>query len=175
MHNGVVESGVELLAETLYLGHTELFHRDVELIHYHLNAAPISLVLSGLCQCADKIIINRQEFLERFGLDIAVQTVLFLLAALAEVIILGADAQVLVVERVHLGLEVGLLFFFLFLAFFLLGLLLFGLFSFRLLAVGFLGFYFGLLGLDLFLYFIGGRSRLLLFFFLILAHCGHPP
>ena len=175
MHNSVVEGGVELLAETLYLGHAKLFHRDVELIHYHFNTAAVSLVLRGLCQRTDKIIINRQELLKRFGLDISVQAVLFLLAALAEVIILGTDTQVLVIKRVHFRLEVGLLFFFLFLAFFLFRLLLFGFFRIRLLAVGFLGFDLWLLSLDLFLYFIGGWSRLLLFFLLILAHCGHLP
>ncbi len=81
------------------------------------------------------------------------------LAALAEVIILGADAQVLVVERVHLGLEVGLLF----LLSFSLPFFSSGFFSSAFSASGFLpsaslGFYFGLLGLDLFLYFIGGRE-----------------
>ena len=146
VHDRVVESGVKLLAQALNLGDAQLLHGGVELGHNHLHTTAVGLVLGGLVQGPNQIVIHRQELFQGLGLDVGIETVLFLLAALAEIVILGAETQVLVVQGGILGRGVG-----------------FGLFRLRLLCLGFLGlawFCFGFFCPDfLGFYFFGRRLR----------------
>ena len=98
MHDGVVLVGIKGLAQAIDLLHTQLFQGGVELGHDHLHALAVGLVLGALLQGPLQVVIHRQELLHGVGFDFAVEIVLFLLAAASEVVILGANAQVLVVE-----------------------------------------------------------------------------
>ena len=73
VHDGVVEVGVEFLAEALYLGDAELFHRGLELGHYHLDAAAVGLVRALQGQRTLKIVVHRKELREDVCLDVAVE------------------------------------------------------------------------------------------------------
>ena len=123
MHHGIVETGVKLLPEALDPVYTELLKGSVKLVHYHLNALAVGLVLRGLCQRTNQIIINGEELRDGIGLDLAVQSVLLLLTALAEVIILGHQAEILVVCGFKLVGQRGLFLAFLFFLLLVLGLI----------------------------------------------------
>ena len=129
MHDRVVERRIEGPAQGFDLLHAQLLHRRVELGHDHLDALAVGLVLGGLLQRPDEVVVHRQELQKRVGLDVGVQAVLLALAALAVVVILGQQSQICVRLGLRgLGLFVllrrGLFFLF------LLGLFLFGLFLF---------------------------------------------
>ena len=98
MHHRVMEGGVKLLAQAFDLGDTQLLHGGVELGHDHLHAPAVGLVLGGLVQGPDQIVVHRQELLQGLGLDVGIEAVLLLLAAFTEIVILGAEAQVLVIQ-----------------------------------------------------------------------------
>ena len=128
---------VKGLTHGFYLRDAQLLERRVELCHYHLNALAVGLVGGGLSQRPLKIVVYRKELQQSVGLYIGVQRLALLLAALAVVIVLGAQAQILFLFRADklFGrfLYLGLLFGFLLRLFFLLGVgffldLLFGLF-----------------------------------------------
>ena len=88
MHHRVVELRVELLPERFGLRHAQLFKRLAELVHDHLHALAVGLVLRALVERADQIVIHRQKLRHGVGLDVGIEAVLFLLAALAVVVIL---------------------------------------------------------------------------------------
>ena len=102
MHHSIVETGVELLSKALYLADTQFFHGTVKLGHYHFHATAVSLIHSGLFQSSHQVVIYRQELFQGLCLYIGIKPILFPLAALAEVIILRADPEILVVEGCQL-------------------------------------------------------------------------
>ena len=148
MHHRVVKAGIELLPQTLDPGGAQLFQSGIELGHDHFHAPTVGLILGGLGEGADKVIVDRQELCHRVGLDVGVKAVFFLLAALAVVVILGQQTEITVVCAFQLLGGAALLFFL-----FLGGLAVFFGGLFVLFLTG--GLFFGLfrLGFDLFLYF----------------------
>ena len=149
MHDCVMHIGVKRLTESFDLSYAELFESLVKLHHRHLHALAVRFVGCRRCQRSFKIVVHRQELEQRVRLYVGVQTLALLLAALAEIIVLGTEPEVLFLFRLdelfgrflYLGL------------FFALLLLLF--FFFR---------FFGLF-LCFFLYFLGGGlDRFLLYF-----------
>ena len=98
MHHRIVQRRVKLLSQALDLRHAQLFHRTVELVHDHLDALAVGLVLGSLLQGPFEVVVNRQELRQRIRLDIVVQGFPFLLAAPAEVVVFRADPQVPVVQ-----------------------------------------------------------------------------
>ena len=104
VHHRIMHRRIELLTQALDFRDPQLLQCGAELRHDHLDAFLVGLVFRVLFQGALQIVIDRQELGHGVGLDVAVERILFLLAAFAEVVILRTDPQELVVE-------VGLLFF----------------------------------------------------------------
>ena len=89
---------IEFFTKALNLRDAQFLQRGAELRHDHLDAFLVGFILGVLFQGALQIIVDRQELCHGVGLDVAVERILFLLTALAEVVVLRADAQELVVE-----------------------------------------------------------------------------
>ena len=99
MHDCVMHVGIKLLSERLDLRYTELFDSLVKLNHRHLHALAVRFVGGRRRKRSFKIVVHRQEFEQRVRLYVGVQPLALLLAALAEIIILGAEPEVLFLFR----------------------------------------------------------------------------
>ena len=136
VHDGVVAVGVKRFADGFDLRHAELIERGVILVHDALDALTGGVVVRGLCQCARQTVVHRQELFERLAADIGIDVLALTRAASAEVVIFGEQAEVFVLFRREIGLD---LFFRLFLFLGLFGFLGgFGLFFLALLLRGLL-------------------------------------
>ena len=95
MHDGVVEVGIEGLAQGGNLRDAQLSQDLPELSHGHLYALFEGLVGGLLLQGPFQIVVDGKEGGEGVGLGVGVDALLFLLAALAEVVVLGGQPEVL--------------------------------------------------------------------------------
>ena len=129
VHDRVVNIRIKLLAERRDLGYAELFERLVKLHHRHFHALAVRFVCRRRGERSFQIVVDRKELEQRVRLYIGIQTLALFLAALAEVIVLGAEPEVLFLFRLnelfgrflYLGLFFGL-FLLLFVFFIFLGL-----------------------------------------------------
>ena len=136
VHDGVVAVGVKRFADGFDLRHAELIERGVILVHDALDALAGGVIVRSLCQCARQAVVHRQELFERLAADIGIDVLALARAASAEVVIFGEQAEVFVLFRREIGLD---LFFRLFLFLGLFGFLGgFGLFFLALLLRGLL-------------------------------------
>ena len=127
VHDGVVAVGVKRLADGFNRRHTELIERGVVLVHDALKPLAGGVIGRCLRQGAGQTVVHRQELLERVAADVRVDRFALAGAAAAVVVIFGEQAEVFVLFRREIGLD---LFFRLFLFLGLFGFLGgFGLFS----------------------------------------------
>ena len=89
--------GVKRLSDLAKARHAEPFHDLHQLVHRHFHALFVRLIGGFLRERTLEIVIDRKELADRLGLDDRVQIVLFLLAALAEVIVFRRQTKVSVV------------------------------------------------------------------------------
>ena len=116
VHDRVVNIRIKLLAERRDLGYAELFERLVKLHHRHFHDLAVRFVCRRRGERSFQIVVDRKELEQRVRLYIGIQTLALFLAALAEVIVLGAEPEVLFLFRLnelfgrflYLGLFFGL-------------------------------------------------------------------
>lgn len=95
VHDGVVLVGIEFLTDGLDRRDAERLERFEELGHRHFHALFISLVRGLLPERPFEIIKDRQQLFERVGLDVGVDVVALFGRALAEIVVFGAEPEVL--------------------------------------------------------------------------------
>ena len=98
MHHRIVECRVKLFAQAFDGGNAHLLKCGIELGHDHFHAFAVGFVLGALLQGALQIVVYRQKTGNRVCLDVAVQGVLLLLAALAEIVIFRTDTQIPIIQ-----------------------------------------------------------------------------
>ncbi len=108
MHYGIVERGVELLAEGFYLSDAHAGEDVPELGHYHLDALAVGLVAGGLLQGPRQVVVDGQELRHRVGAHVLIYALALLGAALAVVVVFGEQAEVFVLFGLEQGLRGGL-------------------------------------------------------------------
>ena len=105
MHHGVVAVGVKRLADGFDLRHAELIERGVILVHDALDALAGGVIVRSLFQCARQAVVHRQELFERLAADIGIDVLTLAGAAPAEVVIFGEQAEVFVLFRREISLD----------------------------------------------------------------------
>ena len=101
MHDCVMHVGIKLMSERLDLRYTELFDSLVKLNHRHFHALAVRFVCRRRGERSFQIVIDGKELEQRVRLYIGVQALALFLAALAEVIVLGAEPEVLFLFRLN--------------------------------------------------------------------------
>ena len=103
MHDGVVADGVEDLSHGVDDGDAHLLQNAGELVEDHLHALFVDVLLvPGLAHRPLQVVVDLQELGDSVGLGVLIDALLLLGGALAVVVVLSGQAQVLVVERRHL-------------------------------------------------------------------------
>ena len=105
MHDGVVQLGIEGLAHLAEGLDAQAFHDGDQAVHGHFHALLVGLVGGFLIQGPLQVVEHRQELAHGLGLDVGVEIVALLLAALAEIVVLGGQPQVAVMLGGQLGFQ----------------------------------------------------------------------
>ena len=96
VHDRVMKLRVKDLACRAEAHDAQLFHDGDELVHRHLDALFKRGILRLLRQRPLEIVIHGKEFFDRLRADVGVEAFLFLLAALAVVVVFGGQPQIAV-------------------------------------------------------------------------------
>ena len=96
VHDRVMKLRVKDLACRAEAYDTQLFHDGDELVHRHLDALFKRGILRLLRQRPLEIVVHGKELLDRLRTDVGIEAFLFLLAALAVVVVFGGQPQIAV-------------------------------------------------------------------------------
>ena len=96
MHHGIVLFRVKGLSGGVHRFNAQLFEALFELVEHHFKALAVGrLFVAVLGKAALEVIVNAQQRLDRVDLRVGVKAFLFLRGALAVVVVLGGQAEVL--------------------------------------------------------------------------------